>query len=141
MAEGSEGVSAAATRGERLTRADRLLLRPEYKRVYAGGRRAAGRWIVLFALENGGATSRLGITATRRTGGATVRNLMRRRLKEIYRRTVRPALEAEGLGVDLVANLRDGAPDAPFADLSAEFLRLCRRAAEGARRPGGGGTP
>jgi len=139
VAEGSEGVSAAATRGERLTSAERLRRRPEYKKVYAEGRRFAGRWLVLFALPNGTERSRLGVTATRRTGGATVRNLVKRRLKEIYRRSARPALG--DIGVDLVANVRDGAPEAPFADLSAELLRLCRRAAEAARTVRERGTP
>ncbi len=131
MAEGSEGVTAASTRGEGLTSAERLRRRPEFKRVYGEGRRLAGRWLVLFALPNGTETSRLGVTATRRTGGAVVRNHVKRRLKEIYRRSVRPTLGTDGL--DLVANVRDGAPDAPFAELAAEMLRLCRRAAEGAR--------
>jgi hypothetical protein len=58
----------AAPRGERLSPAERLRRRPEYKRVYAEGRRFPGRWLVLFSLSNGTGVSRLGVTATRRTG-------------------------------------------------------------------------
>ncbi len=135
MADGSVGFPdpsvAARPRGERLSSAERLRRRPDYKRVYAEGRRFPGRWLVLFSLPNGTDVSRLGVTATRRTGGATVRNAVRRRLREIYRRRVRETLPGgPAAGLDLVANVKDGAPGAPFEEFAAEFLRLCRRAAE-----------
>lgn len=74
--------------------------------------------------------TRLGVTATRRLGGATVRNRARRRVREIFRRQVRHALAGAG-PVDLVVNLQDGAAAASFADVAAEFLRLARRATGG----------
>ncbi len=56
----------------------------------------------------------MGFTATKRIGGAVVRNRARRRLKEAARRIL-PEL---GLaGVDYVFVARQSAPDAPWAAL------------------------
>ena len=42
-----------------------------------------GRYLVVFALPGEGEVCRLGITATRKIGGAVVRNRARRRVREL----------------------------------------------------------
>ena len=85
---------------------------------------------MLFALGREGG-SRLGITATRRTGGAVVRNRARRRIRELARRH---AAEFDALGADIVVNVRRGCAEAPWAELEKDFIeclsRLRRRVAQ-----------
>ncbi len=73
--------------------------------------------MVLFALpaQEGG---RLGVTASRKVGGAVVRSRCRRRLRELYRTRV-PADRAPS--VDLVANARRSVAGAPWSALVVDF--------------------
>lgn len=104
----------------------RILRRAEYLETYATGRRYVGRWLVLFAREGGGERARLGVTVTRKSGGAVVRNRLRRRLRELFRRTA-PFSSA----IDVVVNVRPGAEAAPFAEIAADFAQLTRKAGAG----------
>jgi ribonuclease P protein component len=85
--------------------------------------------MTVFALPNAVGSTRLGITATRRVGGAVHRNRFKRVLRELFR-LHRDAL---GEGLDIVVNAHPGAHLAPFAVLEQEFLnafaRLARRRA------------
>ena len=57
----------------------------EFKRLYRKGKSAASPCAVIYCLRNGTSENRLGITVSAKIGGAVQRNLVRRRLKEIYR--------------------------------------------------------
>jgi|KBSSwiStaDraftv2_1062776.scaffolds.fasta_scaffold00108_25 ribonuclease P protein component len=114
---------AAKDRAESLTKDQKIRSRGDFKRTYAQGRKVFGRTLVLFLRPNGLSSARLGVTVTRRVGTAVVRNLLRRRVREIYRRGPRPPA-----GHDLVVNLRESAAAAPFAELSADFERTLARA-------------
>lgn len=103
----------------------RLLARRDFLRVYDRGQRAAGPSIVIFATTNGLAWSRLGLTVSRKFGGAVARNLMKRRIREIFRKH-RTALPP---GLDLVINVRQGSASTPFVRLEAEFCDQFRAVA------------
>lgn len=72
----------------------------------------------------GGEGFKVGIVTSRRVGGAVVRNRVRRRLREIVRHH-REELIAD---VQAVIVAKKAAAEASFQDLSAEWLRLARRA-------------
>ena len=109
---------------ERFSPNARLRNRGEFKAVDAGGRRVSGRFLVLVARPNGRSTDRLGIVASRRVGGAIVRNRAKRRLREVFRRRVlaprAPGDDARGL--DVVAIAKSGIASAPFDAVTADFL-------------------
>lgn len=111
--------------------ADRIRKRSEYQRVYDRGRKISSRNFTLFLLENDLRRPRLGITATRRAGGAVQRNRAKRLLREWFRK-VRHILPA----VDLVVNVREGFHRLTPEDLSREIETKIRRS-----RPGGGNLP
>ena len=97
-----------------------LRRRGEFQAVYRQGVKVNGRHLVVFALPREGGECRLGITATRRLGGAVVRNRARRRVRELVRR--HGELLA-GRAVDLVVNPRVGCAAAPWAELEGDFAR------------------
>jgi ribonuclease P protein component len=66
---------------------------------------------------------RLGITATRKVGSAVVRNRLKRRAREIYRRWDR---RSQLPPLDIVLHLKPTASGASFRELETEILRLCR---------------
>lgn len=71
----------------RFTRADRLLHSREFQHVTRQGRRAASdAFVVLVALDSTGGRPRLGVTVSRRVGNAVVRNRVKRRIREWFRR-------------------------------------------------------
>lgn len=65
----------------------RLARRPEFVRCYDQGRRAYSRHFVLFILDRQDAAPawRLGVTVTRKTGNAVIRNRFKRLLREAFR--------------------------------------------------------
>lgn len=91
--------------------------------------RVSGRHLLLFLLQRtapGNAPSsqprpRLGISVSKRVGGAVTRNRVRRRLREIFRRS----RELFGThAADLVVNARPSASDATFEELAQEYRSL-----------------
>ena len=115
-------------------RLPRLTRRSEFLRAAARGRKAARPGLVLQALFSGeGAPLRLGFTATKKIGGAVVRNRAKRRLREAARLT----LSAEAApGWDLVLIARDTTATRPFAQLLGDLRGALRQA--GVPTAGGG---
>ncbi|HMB53998.1 MAG TPA: ribonuclease P protein component [Thermoanaerobaculia bacterium] len=110
----------AERRGEGFTRDDRLRRRAEFLHCYRQGRRRGGPLATLFFVPNALPHPRLGISASRKVGGAVVRQQLKRRMREIYRRwKQRGRLPS----VDLVFNLKPAAAAAGFPDLQREVER------------------
>lgn len=65
----------------------RLSRSAEFERVYRQGRSSANRHLVLYAFPNPAATRpRLGLSVSRKVGGAVVRNHVKRLLREAFAR-------------------------------------------------------
>ncbi|MDX1502830.1 MAG: ribonuclease P protein component [Thermoanaerobaculia bacterium] len=104
--------------------AERLRRRADFLRCYRRGSRHHGPLAILYATPNQLAHPRLGITASRKVGGAVVRVRLKRRIREIYRRwSERRRLPP----VDLVVHLKPAAAEASFDQLRRELERLLRR--------------
>jgi ribonuclease P protein component len=126
---------AAPVAGERLRRELTLRRSSDYLRCYRRGRRLGGGLARLHYARNDLGHPRLGITASRKVGNAVVRNRLKRRVREIFRRW--PGRQ-ELPPVDVVVHLLPAAAGADFAllrgELSKQLRRLCRREAEGRSR-------
>lgn len=113
--------------GQSLSAAERIRRRPEFERVYGSGARVHGRFMTLVVLQNGGAASRLGVAATRKLGGAVVRNRAKRLAREVFRR------QKVAAGLDVVVIPRREMLDAPLPGLEAEYRAALERGGRQAR--------
>ncbi|HUP25157.1 MAG TPA: ribonuclease P protein component [Thermoanaerobaculia bacterium] len=120
----------------RLRPEDRLLRRRDFQRSYREGRREHGVAAVLHAAPTTGyqGRCRLGITATRKVGGAVTRNRLKRQVREVFRRSKsRPGL----IGLDLVIHLKPESARLVFHDMKEDLDSLfARMAARWATAPG-----
>ncbi len=128
----THGVNSGPVVRESFSREDRLRKRREFEECYASGVRASGRHLQLFVRgrASGSEPARLGISVPKRVGNAVARNLLRRRLREIFRKN-RAALSSRSL--DIVVQCRPGAAKARPEELRGDYLDLVRRALSRAR--------
>lgn len=110
----------ASSAPQAFPKALRLLSRGEFRRVYEEGQRRSAPLCAVFFKSNGLPHSRLGITAPARVGKAVIRNRMKRRLREIFRRN--QAVIAPGW--DIVVNPRPAVATVPFPKLERDLLKL-----------------
>lgn len=92
-----------------------------FSRIHQEGQSAADNVLVIRVLPNGLLYSRFGFVVSRRIGGATVRNKVKRRLREAIRQT--PVKS----GWDVVFIARRGADQANYWQLKRITDRLLRR--------------
>jgi ribonuclease P protein component len=111
-------------------RNERIRRRVEFKEVYDRGTRVHGRFTTLFILPNSLPFGRLGIAATRKLGGAVVRNRAKRLIREVFRHNkIAP-------GYDVVVVPKREMLDATLTAIEAEYRQsLERRFRRSDRRP------
>lgn len=115
--------------GEGFPRTTRVRRRREYLAIgRTGQRRHTPHFVVLS--ERQGGDSRLGITVSRKIGDAVVRNVVKRRVREIFRRDPRRLLP----GHDVVVIAKAGAGQLSFAAIAAELAAAVAPRATNARR-------
>lgn len=117
--------------GESLSRAERLRKRADYLGCYRKGRRRHGTLSILYSRPNELPHPRLGITVSKKVGGAVVRFRLKRRIREIYRRwSERSSLPT----LDLVVHVKPPAAQATFEQLRTELQGHFRGLAKSAAR-------
>lgn len=100
-----------------------LKLNHIFRRLYSTSGQA-NSYLVLYARRNRSATNRVGVTVSKKLGGAVVRNRVRRRLREVYR--LNEAAFAPGWDIVVVARSR--CIQAPFDKLTQAYLSLAEKA-------------
>ncbi len=113
---------AAAAGSQRFPKSLRVRRRNEYLRLQSRGRRCgAGRFVVL-CVPRRDQPSRIGITASRKTGNAVVRNRVKRLVREFFRRHHQHISPPQ----DILVIARPSAADATWADVCGELSRALR---------------
>ena len=106
----------------------RLRARGEFALVQEQGRRVAATHMTVLALPNSLDCDRLGIIASRRLGGAVVRNRAKRRVRNLFQHHHPDTASARGTRpLDLVVIPKRSLVTAPYAALTADFNRALER--------------
>ena len=112
-------------RDESLPRRERLRKRREFVAVQGRGRKLHTDCFLVFVLSRDDAAgpARLGVTVSRKVGGAVERNRVKRLVREVFRRhkTFFPR------GSDIVFVAKRGALDANYEQVNREIERLCHK--------------
>ena len=109
------------------SRDERVRRRAEYQKIYDRGVRVHGRLFTLFSLPNALQVGRLGIAATKKLGGAVVRNRAKRLIREVFRRNKIAS------GVDVVVVPKRELLDASLTAIEIEFQQTLDRSLRRAR--------
>ena len=97
-----------------------LRSRQDLARLAESGRTRTHPLLVVHYVPNALDHDRFALSTGRRLGGAVARNRVRRRLREILRRSPNPS----GHGWDVLIVARPASLDAPFDELRASLERL-----------------
>lgn len=116
---------------ERLHKRERLSTREEYTRCYRHGERLRTRYFIVHAYHRGDGAPRLGSAVSKAIGNAVMRNRVKRRFRELFRRD--KALIPGGY--DVFVRALPASARATFAELTAAwgevFALLASRTAPG----------
>ena len=102
--------------------ARRIRRRREFQRVFDAGRRAHGRYLTIIAAPSPGADSRLGIVASKKLGGAVVRNRAKRLIREVFRTQKSPDRAS-----DLVIIPKTAALQVQAAEVISDYRTTLKR--------------
>jgi ribonuclease P protein component len=94
----------------------------EFREISVGGRRHASGAFVMLTRSSAQGRARLGITASRKVGNAVVRNRVKRRIREWFRRDGREQVA----GLDVVVIARPSAAQLASEDTFAELTRIAK---------------
>lgn len=104
----------------------RIVKSSDFRSLYNTGRRCDAGKFVLFGRPNSLGYHRLGLTVSRKVGGAVVRNRVKRLFREIFRRS------STGIPrhFDFVVNAKRDCATVPYEVLRADFIaaaeKICR---------------
>lgn len=100
-----------------------LKLNHIFRRLYATTGHS-NSFLVLYAKKNRLEANRVGVTVSKKLGGAVVRNRVRRRLREVYRLNE----SRFAAGWDIVVVARSRCITADFEKITAAYLSLAEKA-------------
>lgn len=116
-----EVVGGMPPRGEGFPREARITRSADIRGLLERGKRRRTKNLDVFFAASPASRSRMGIVVPKHGRRIVDRNLLKRRLREIGRREVLPALEAGSSGIDVLVRARRVAYKAGYEDLRREL--------------------
>ena len=112
---------------ERLTPVERIRKKGDFSGLYGRGSRFRGRYFTLVFFGNGLGHARLAVVASRKVGAAVVRNRVKRRFRELFRREKELLREP----LDLIVIARPESGQAAWGELRDAYISalttICRK--------------
>lgn len=99
---------------------DSLKKNSDFQRVYKKGESKANRQLVMYVLNNGLSTNRIGISVSKKVGNSVVRHHLTRLIRESYR--LHEDMFNSGLDIVIVARAR--AKDCSYHEIKDSLLHL-----------------
>lgn len=104
----------------KFTRRERIALPQDFRQVMKLGRRFASKNFIIFLLENKVKYHRLGIVVKKEIGPATLRNRMKRYLREFFRLHKH---QIKG-SMDIIILVKKGNPLEQYREAEKELMRV-----------------
>ncbi|MBR5337625.1 MAG: ribonuclease P protein component [Lachnospiraceae bacterium] len=92
----------------------------DFRSVYKKGKSLADKYLVMYILENGSQSNRLGISVSKKVGNSVIRHHITRLVRESYR--VNEDRFCTGYDIVFIARIR--ANDADYHDIQKSVLKL-----------------
>lgn len=96
----------------------------DFRKVYQKGKSFADRNLVIYTRQNGKKRSRIGISISKKVGKATVRNRIRRYIKEAYRLNIDPSIKN---GIDIVFIARVNSSNSTYKDIEKSMKYISKK--------------
>lgn len=96
----------------------------DFRKVYKYGKSVANKYLVMYILNNKLEYSRLGISVSKKVGNATVRNKVKRRIREVYRNLIDENVKS---GYDIVFIARVSSKDVDYKAIEKSVLFLSKK--------------
>lgn len=97
----------------------------DFRKVYKHGKSFANKYLVMYILDNKSDFNRVGFSVSKKVGKATVRNKVRRRIRECFRLNLDGHIKK---GYDLVFIARVASKDAEYEDIEKSVKNLVKKA-------------
>ena len=94
----------------------------EFQKVYKSGKSYANKYLVMYVLENGTDTTRIGISVSKKVGNSIVRH----RLTRLIREACRLNYNSIQSGYDIVIISRAAHKGKNFADTQSALIHICK---------------
>jgi len=105
-----------------LDRANRMLRGEDFRKVMRGGKKTTSKALVSYRLVEASEPKRFGFVVSKACGGAVKRNQLKRRLRSLAREKMSQFPE----GSQVVLRTLPASSELDFAELRAEFERVCQ---------------
>ena len=99
---------------------DSLKKNKDFQNVYRNGKSYADKYLVMYVLENGLESNRIGISVSKKVGNSVVRHHLTRLLRESYRLHE----DMFNSGLDIVIVVRNRAKDCSYHEMEESLLHL-----------------
>ena len=94
----------------------------DFKNVYSSGKSYANKYLVMYVLENGTNTNRLGISVSKKVGNSVVRHRLTRLVRESYRLHE----DIFNSGLDIVVVVRVNAKEIDYHKMESALLHVSK---------------
>lgn len=101
---------------------DSLKKNKDFQNVYRNGKSYADKYLVMYVLENGLESNRIGISVSKKVGNSVVRHRVKRLIKESYRLNE----NRFRTGCDIVVVARKDAKGRNYSEIESALLHLAR---------------